>query len=139
MRNEKRTNSSLLKKWWLWAIIAVIIVVTILLLALFLIRPKFEISDFSIDKDTTSYTTIENTTTYTGKGIVTTQDKNNIYLVVIKQELKSGGSDTTKKVEYNTVLVSNGKGEFITYDYGTAKEVKKPDYEFEIIGYIKFK
>ncbi len=139
MRSEKNLNNNLLKKWWFWTIIAVSIIVIILLLVLFNIKPKFEISDFSINKDTTNYTSIENTTTYTGKGIITTQDKNNTYLVVIKQELKSGGSDTTKKIEYNTVLVSDGKGEFITYDCGTAKEIKKPNYDFEIISYLKFK
>ena len=39
----------------------------------------------------------------------------------------------------STVLVCNGKGSFSTYDSGSIGEIDRPDYDFEIMGYIKLK
>ena len=43
------------------------------------------------------------------------------------------------KCSVGTVLVCNGKGSFTTYDSGSIDEIDRPDYEFEIMGYIKLK
>lgn len=139
MRNEKKLNNNLIKRWWFWTIIATIIIAVILITIILISKPKFEVSNFELEKETTNYTTIDNETRYTGKGTIKTKDKKNNYLVVVKQELKSGGTNTSEKIEYFNVLVSEGKGEFLTYEYGSVNEIKKPEYDFEVIAYLKFK
>lgn len=126
------------KKWWFWLclLVAVVFIVSLKLIT----TPKFEITDFSITKDITEYTYTDNYVTYDGKGIITTNSKG-VYMVVLNQKLVSGGNENSdNKDEYKTtVLVVDGKGEFGTYDYGDESEIKKPKYEFEILGYIKLK
>lgn len=139
MRSKNEQSNNLLKRWWFWTIIATIIIAVILITIILISKPKFEVSNFELEKDTTNYTTIENTTSYEGKGTIKTQDKKNNYLVVVKQELKSGGTNTSEKIEYFDVLVSKGEGEFLTYEYGSVNEIKKPEYDFEVIAYLKFK
>lgn len=127
--NEQK---QIFKEWWFWLII-VLIIIPYIYIATTLIKPKFEVTDYSITTDTTDYTSIQNTTSFDGRGIITTNDKKGIYLVALKEKLISGGMDT--KSEYVTlVVVSNGKGEFSTYDYGNVGEITKPQYEFEIVG-----
>lgn len=132
---EEKKN--LMKDWRLLiGIIAVIIIIAIVIIIIG--NPKFEITDFSITSDTTEYTTIANSTRYTGKGLITTQEKKGVYLVALKITLKSGGGEDSQKEEYTTIMISNGKGEFRTYEYGDEGKITKPEYEFEILGYIKF-
>lgn len=131
---EKKKN--ILKDWRLWigvGIIAIIITVVIMLLS----KPKFEIANFSITSDTTDYTYTNNSTVYNGKGLIITQKKSGTYLVALKVNLKSGGTEDSES--YCTmVMVNEGKGEFTTYDYGEEGKITKPEYEFEILGYVKF-
>lgn len=126
----------ILKKWWLFGGILAIIIIILLN---FISKPKFEITDFSITRDVTEYTYTENSVYYDGKGIITTKDKKGVYLVILNVKRVSGGrEELDNENEYNTtVLVVDGKGNFATYDYGSENEVKKPKYEFEILGYIK--
>lgn len=132
---EKKKN--ILKEWKLWigvVIIAVIIIVAIIML---LSKPKFEITNFSMTSDTTDFTYTDNSTTYKGKGLITTQRKSGTYLVALKVNLKSGGSENSES--YCTmVMINEGKGEFTTYDSGSENKITKPEYEFEILGYVKF-
>lgn len=126
-------EKDVLKKWWFWIII-VLIFILYAITFISNIKPNFEITDFKISSDTTDYTSIANSTTYKGNGILTTSDKKGVYIVALKQTLKSGGSEDSKKESVDMVLVSNGKGEFLTYDYGDVGKIEKPDYKFEIIG-----
>lgn len=133
----KDNIKKIIKDWRTWLILASITVIIIILIIL-LAKPKFEITDFSITSETSEYTYIEDTTTYNGKGIITTRDKKGTYLVAMKVVLKSGGTDNSEKEYYTTIMVSNGKGQFSTYESGNKDKIKKPDYDFEILGYVKF-
>lgn len=131
---EKKKN--ILKDWRVWLGLIVFIVI-IIILATLLSKPKFEIVNFSITSETTEYTYVDNSIEYNGKGLITTQEKKGTYLVAIKVILKSGGNENSET--YCTkVLVNEGKGEFSTYDYGEEGKITKPEYDFEILGYIKF-
>ena len=69
----------------------------------------------------------------TENGTITCLDKSNSYYVLIKQ------TDTAnQKTSENIALVVNGEGKFSTYDTTFDENIKKPEYEFEIIGYIPF-
>lgn len=125
------------QKWWLYVLI-LFIIGSILAGSSFLFKPKFEVTDFSITSDTTDYTNITNRTTYTGKGIVTTNSKNGTYLVAIKVTLESGGDELNEQEYVTMVTVYEGKGQFTTYDSGDVGTIKRPKYNFEVIGYIKF-
>ena len=123
----------LIKKWWFWVIIVLIVMLYIIVIVSN-IKPNFEITDFKISSNTTNYTSITNSTTYEGTGILTTSNKKGVYLVALKQVLKSGGSEDSEGETVKLVIVSNGKGEFSTYDYGDVGKIEKPNYEFEVIG-----
>ena len=84
-------EKDVLKKWWFWIVIILILILYVMFFASN-IKPKFEITDFKISSDTTEYTSIANSTTYKGNGILTTSDKKGVYIVALKQTLKSGGS-----------------------------------------------
>lgn len=131
---EKKKN--ILKDWRVWLGLIVFIVI-IIILATLLSKPKFEIANFSIASETTEYTYVDNSIEYNGKGLITTQEKKGTYLVAIKVILKSGGNEDSETYCI-TVLVNEGKGEFRTYDYGDEGKITKPEYDFEILGYIKF-
>jgi hypothetical protein len=95
--------------------------------------PDFTISSFSLaffDNADFKYQS------YAGTGTVSTVDKQDSFLVLLKKTLKSGGAATTKKVEHIPILVVNGTGAFYTDD-SMEGTVVKPDYEFSIIGYIR--
>lgn len=121
------------KNWWFYIAIIVLVIPYIFMFST-LIKPSFDIMDYSITSDTTDYTGIQNTTTYKGKGFVTTSDKKGVYIVALKQTLISGGGEDTEKESVGIVIVGDGKGEFSTYDYGDVGDITKPNYEFEIIG-----
>ena len=117
----------------------VLLVLIIITLFLMFSKPNFEIANFTINSETMDFKYTNNTTTYDGAGLIITQEKKGTYLVAIKVKLKSGGDKDSIK-EYNTiVMVNNGKGEFATYESGEEGKITKPEYEFEILGYIKFK
>lgn len=121
------------KKWWFWLEIILILILYVIIFSSN-VKPNFEITDFKISSETTNYTSINNTTTYKGNGILTTSDKKGVYMVALKQTLKNGGSEDSEKESVGMVLVNNGKGEFTTYDYGDVGKIEKPDYEFEVVG-----
>lgn len=128
--------SKLLRKWWIW--LCLILVIAAIFVINSLMKPKFEVKDFSISKDTIEYTTIEDTVYYTGEGKVICNDKEHNYIALVKANLISGGSKEDD--EYiSLVTITNGKGRISTYDSGKESEIKKPKYEFEILGYIKLK
>lgn len=139
MEEEKK---SIVKSWKFLAVIVPIIMIAIVGIIVIrniaLTKPKFEITNFTMSSETTEYTSIDNTTRYTGNGLITTQEKKGTYIVALKKSLKSGGDENSEKETLTTVMVSNGKGEFGTYDYGEVDKITKPEYEFEILGYIKF-
>lgn len=129
-------KKSIWKNWKLWIGIAVAIV-AIMMAIIFMSKPRFEITDFSMTSDVTEYTYTTNSETYKGKGLITTSKKSDTYLVAIKVILKSGGGKNSNS--YSTmVMVNNGKGEFTTYDSDDEGKIRKPEYEFEILGYVKF-
>ena len=75
---KKQKYSKLLKYIHNKKVIAIsisIILLAILIIAFIPKKIKFEISDFSISKETTNYEYIENSTYYKGEGIITTKDK----------------------------------------------------------------
>lgn len=74
---------------------------------------------------------------YTGAGAISTADTQDSFLVLLKKTLLSGGAKTTKPVEYIPILVVGGSGSFSTDDSAEGT-VDKPDYAFEVIGYIRF-
>lgn len=74
---------------------------------------------------------------YTGTGTISAAGSKDSFLALLKKTLKSGGAPTTKKVEYVPVLVAGGTGTFTTDDSAEGA-VEKPEYEFEIIGSIRF-
>lgn len=122
-------------------IVLIIVIITILvaIIAISCKKVKFEVEDFSISEETTDYDFTDNYTTYNGEGTITTKDEKGVYLVVVKKELTSGGSKDMEKEETFTCIVSNGEGEFTTYDISMEENPKKPKYKFEIIGYQKMK
>lgn len=124
---------NMLKKWWFWVLIVILIIPYIFMIST-MIKPKFEITDFSITSDTTDYTSIANTTSYSGDGLITTSDKNGVYIVALKITLKSGGGENSEKEVVDFVIVSDGKGKFSTYDYGEEGSIQKPNYDFEVVG-----
>ena len=132
---EEKKN--ILKDWKFWVVLIIIILIIIALFSIFK-KVKFEVANFTIKSETTDFTYTENSTTYTGTGLIITQEKKGTYLVALKIILKSGGTEDSEKERYTTVMVNNGKGEFGTYEYGDENKVSKPEYEFEILGYVKF-
>lgn len=133
----EENKKNFLKDWRVWIGIAITIVIIVIAIVM-LKKPNFEVTDFSMTSKTTEYTTMANSITYTGKGLITTQEKKGTYLVALKIILKSGGEENSKKEDYTTVMINNGKGEFGTFDYGDEGKITKPEYEFQILGYIEF-
>ena len=132
---EKKKN--ILKDWKLWVVVGIIAIAIIIAIITMLSKTRFEITNFSMSSDTTDFTYTDNSTTYRGKGLITTQRKSGTYLVALKVNLKSGGAENS--TSYCTmVMVDEGKGEFTTYDSGKEGKITKPEYEFEILGYVKF-
>jgi hypothetical protein len=94
----------------------------------------FDVENFTQDR--TDYDYI-NLTSYSGKGDVYTDDRDNVYIVVLKVMITSGGGSDSEDVTYQMVQVSNGKGKFSTYDSGDTSNYSEPNYKFEVIGYVK--
>lgn len=117
--------------------ISLILIVAVLFIVFS--KTKFEIASFNIEAETTDFEYTTNITTYEGKGLIITQNKKDTYLVAIKVNLKSGGDENSKEEYCTNVLVTDGKGEFTTYISGDEDKTTKPEYEFEILGYIKYK
>lgn len=95
----------------------------------------FKIESFSIDSDKEDFSYSDETHyTYIGNGEIECSDKNNDYLLLIKQ-YEENNDETT----YTTSIIHNGKGEISTYDYEyTSGKSKKPNYSFKIIGFLTF-
>ena len=93
--------------------------------------PVFKVASFDLQFDDGSYTD-----SYEGEGVLTCSDKSP-YLALLKETLKSGGSASKKKINYYFIAVTDGAGEFTTYDWGDSGVLQRPDYEFEVIGYVK--
>lgn len=136
-KHKKKINSTFLKNKYA-ILIAILLILVIIVLFFTFKKVKFEVANFTIESETTEYTYTENSTSYTGKGLIITQEKKGTYLVALKITLKSGGDEDSEKEYYTTVMVNDGKGEFGTYEYGDEDKITKPEYEFKILGYIKF-
>lgn len=94
----------------------------------------FKIKSFSIDTETTTHTYSDDSVTYTGNGIISCENTDNDYIVLLEQINK-----TENETDYYTVVVHNGEGIFSTYDSSFSGTTQKPDYEFNILGYRSFK
>lgn len=136
-KHKKKINSTFLNNKYA-ILIAILLILVIIVLFFTFKKVKFEVANFTIESETTEYTYTENSTSYTGKGLIITQEKKGTYLVALKITLKSGGDEDSEKEHYTTVMVNDGKGEFGTYEYGDEDKITKPEYEFKILGYIKF-
>lgn len=95
----------------------------------------FEVGEFSVEKTESDFT-YSTWIYYEGDGVVTTEDVENNYLVVMKITLLSGGSDTAPEEQFYLVEVIDGEGDFTTYDSGYENYISKPHYDFTIVGYI---
>lgn len=126
-------EKNILKMWWFWTIIILILILYIMFF-ISNIKPEFEIASYKIQSETTNYTYTTNSIRYEGEGILTTSNKTGVYIVALKKKLVSGGSEESEKESVSIVIVSNGKGEFSTYDYGDVGKIERPNYEFEVIG-----
>ncbi len=94
----------------------------------------FEIGSFNMETEKTNYQYTSNLTTYTGRGEISCKNKDTNYIVLLEKNNKTSG-----EIEYTTVIVHEGKGEFTTYDSNYSNVDKKPNYEFKVIGYRNFK
>lgn len=93
----------------------------------------FNIESFDMETEHTDYTYSDNYDTYSGTGVVTCLDKNTNYYVLI--ETIDTANDIT---DYTSTIVINGEGEFSTYDSTLIEDIEKPEYDFNIIGFIPF-
>lgn len=135
----KENNNKFINRKNLFIIGIILLVLLVIVLFFAVTKVKFEIANFTIDSETTDFEYTDNTTSYEGTGLIITQEKKGTYLVALKIKLKSGGDEDSIK-EYDTiVMVNDGKGEFNTYEAGQQGKISKPEYEFEILGYMKFK
>lgn len=139
VKKATRSNNKFITRKKLLIVGIILMMLLIIILFLAFSKVKFEVTNFAITSETTEYEYINNTTTYDGTGLIITQEKKGTYLVAMKVKLRSGGDENSKK-EYSTiVMVNDGKGEFNTFESGEKGKITKPEYEFEILGYIKFK
>lgn len=136
MENEK--SKLLSSKKIIWVVCIAIVVTAILVLWSIAKQPKFEIGNFSLKSETTNYTSITNSTTYEGTAEIISSNKKETYLVAVKVKRKAGGNEEAKKEYITMTMVSDGKGELSTYDSGEVGKIEKPEYEFEIVGSVKF-
>lgn len=95
---------------------------------------SFKIESFNMETEKNTYKYTEDSVYYNGKGVVSCEDKKGDYMVLIEQINK-----TTNKTDYITIIVHEGKGEITTYDSSYSGVTTKPEYEFNIIGYRKFR
>lgn len=93
--------------------------------------PTFKITGFNL-----AFSSDSGSDAYIGEGAITCSSKEP-YLAVVRCTLKSGGAATTPKTETYFIEISEGAGTFSTCDYGDTGKLKKPEYVFEVIGYIK--
>ncbi|MNY75332.1 hypothetical protein D3C86_2145830 [compost metagenome] len=58
---------------------------------------------------------------------------------MLKVTLVSGGNieENERNDVEKLIVVREGIGRFTTYDSGDEGKVKKPEYKFEILGYVK--
>lgn len=95
---------------------------------------SFKIESFNMETEKNTYTYAEDSVSYSGKGIITCKDTNGDYIVLI-EEINKASNETN----YIPIIVHNGKGEITTYDSNYSGTIEKPEYEFNIIGYRKFR
>ncbi len=130
-----KSNSSAIKT----IIIAVVLSVFITLAIVAWTNNEVSISDFKVetfnlDTEKTTYTYSDDSVSYSGKGTISCRNKNSDYIVLIERKDKAND-----KTDYIPIIVHNGTGELSTYDSSYSGTVKKPEYEFNIIGYRSFK
>ena len=93
----------------------------------------FEIEDFEIEMNSSEYYK-----DFSGSGTITT-DLKGIYRVLVQYERDGGDPDDGFSEGYFVCDVVDGEGGIETFDYfDAAASFDDPEYEFEIIGYIKF-
>lgn len=98
------------------------------------IHPDFNVGTLKLKFDNSyAYTDY-----YDGKASVTCSDKDAKYLVLIKVNLKSGGTPGKEDEFFVVISVINGLGELITFDSNSKGKLVKPVYSLEIVGFTKF-
>ena len=95
---------------------------------------SFSVDDYEQKK--IEYEYLEETA-YSGEGYVYSDDQDNMYLVVLKLTITSGGGSFSEDTSYQMVQVVDGEGEFTTYDYGENGDYSEPKYKFDVAGYVK--
>ena len=93
--------------------------------------PVFSVASFKLEYKKDDYGE-----TYSGNVIITC-DQADPCVVILKTTLISGGSAYTDAVSYSLLIVQNGVGKYSTYDWGELGKLEKPQYEFEVVGYIQ--
>lgn len=94
----------------------------------------FSVEDF--DQEKIEYEYLEETA-YSGEGNIYSNDDENMYLVVLKLTITSGGGSNSDDTSYQLIQVVDGEGEFSTYDYGDTGDYSEPKYKFDIVGFVK--
>lgn len=95
---------------------------------------SFKIESFNMDTEKNTYTYMDDSYSYTGRGKITCTNKRTNYIVLIEEKDK-----TTNNNKYDIVVVHDGEGTFSTYDSSYSGTTQKPEYEINIIGYRSFK
>ncbi len=94
-------------------------------------KPVFFIARFDLN-----YKKDEYGEGYSGTAIISC-DLPDASIVILKTTLLSGGSAYTEEVSYSLVIVQDGIGRYPTYDWGETGKIEKPEYQFEVIGYVQ--
>ncbi len=93
------------------------------------------IPTFSIARFDLNYKKDEYGEGYSGTAIISC-DLPDASIVILKTTLLSGGSAYTEEVSYSLVIVHDGIGRYPTYDWGETGKIEKPEYKFEVVGYL---
>ncbi len=93
-------------------------------------KPVFSIARFDLN-----YKKDEYGEGYSGTAIIAC-DLPDASIVILKTTLLSGGSAYTEEVSYSLVIVHDGIGRYPTYDWGETGKIEKPEYRFDVVGYI---
>lgn len=93
--------------------------------------PVFSIASFKLEYKKDDYGEA-----YSGNVIITC-DRPDPCIVILRTTLLSGGSAYTEAVSYSMLIIQNGVGKYSTYDWAETGKLTKPEYQFEVIGYVQ--
>lgn len=138
---ECKENRLKTRKFNIFNIIISVILSVIIFFAVFnFVNNNIGLDDFKIERydletEKTNYKYSDDTTNYKGTGVITCKDTIYDYIVLVEKK-----NNTNNEIEYINVIIHNGNGVFNTYDSNYIDTtIKKPNYEFKIIGYRSFK